>query len=210
MSRLSKLAVATCALCLTGVLVAATGSAAGRAGAGPQASVADVGATSKGRAARRRCLVRKRAARRRSVARCARIRRAAVRRPVAERLAAVAPGTPALGGDPGGGGQGDSGGSSPALGRFVSVAAREWSFKLSRPVVAAGSVTVELRNVGEDPHNLVVGPDDGSHSALAGWADTEPGALLRQAVTLPAGQYLLWCSLAGHEQLGMSARLRVE
>jgi len=40
----------------------------------------------------------------------------------------------------------------------VSVAAREWTFTLSRPVVAAGSVTVELRNVGEDPHNLVVSP----------------------------------------------------
>ena len=32
--------------------------------------------------------------------------------------------------------------------------------------VAAGRVTVELRNVGEDPHDLVIGPDDGTHTPL--------------------------------------------
>ncbi len=65
-------------------------------------------------------------------------------------------------------------------------------------------------HVGEDPHNLVVSPDDGSHVPLAGWADTAPGATLRQSVTLGAGRYQLWCSLAGHEQQGMSADLVVE
>jgi uncharacterized cupredoxin-like copper-binding protein len=71
-------------------------------------------------------------------------------------------------------------------------------------------VTVELRNVGEDPHNLVVSPDDGSHTPLADWAETGPGGYLRQTVALPAGRYLLFCSLEGHEAAGMSARLRVE
>ena len=108
-----------------------------------------------------------------------------------------------------------AGGSAPpppsaGLPRFVSVAAREWSLTLSRPVVGTGSVTIELRNLGEDPHNLVVNPDDGSHAPLAGWAETEPGGVLRQSVTLDAGRYLLFCSLEGHEAAGMSVRLRVE
>ena len=71
-------------------------------------------------------------------------------------------------------------------------------------------MTIELRNVGEDPHNLVVSPDDGSHTPLAGWAETDPGGVLRQSVTLGAGRYLLFCSLEGHEAAGMSVRLRVE
>jgi hypothetical protein len=89
------------------------------------------------------------------------------------------------------------------------VAAREWSLTLSRPAVATGAVTVELRNLGEDPHNLVVSPDDGTHVPLATFSETDPGALERRALTLSAGRYLLWCSLEGHEALGMRTTLRV-
>ena len=96
------------------------------------------------------------------------------------------------------------------LSRFVSVAAREWSLTLSRPVVGTGSVTIELRNVGEDPHNLVVSPDNGSHTPVGAWAETDPGGMLRRSVTLGAGRYLLFCSLEGHEAAGMSVKLRVE
>jgi hypothetical protein len=149
----------------------------------------------------------------RTRARCARVRRVRVREAVAERLSPSAPGDVGGlgGGDEGGsGGGGSGGGSTPALGRFVSVSAREWSFTLSRPIVGAGSVTVELRNVGEDPHNLVVSPDDGSHLPLASWADSDPGTAQRQSVTLGAGRYQLWCSLPDHEQQGMSVDLVVQ
>jgi hypothetical protein len=102
-------------------------------------------------------------------------------------------------------------GSPPAepLPRYVSVAAREWSLTLSRPLVGAGKVTVELRNVGEDPHDLVLSPDDGSHTALASFPETGPGGVTKLGVTVPAGRYLLWCSLPGHEGLGMHAKLQV-
>jgi hypothetical protein len=135
--------------------------------------------------------------------------------PAPERLSAegLAPRSPA-GGDgpapaPRPGPGADPGPGSP-LQRFVSVAAAEWSLTLSRPVVGHGSVTVELRNVGEDPHNLILSPDDGSHSPLAAWPETLPGEYQRQTVPLPVGHYLLWCSLEGHEAAGMSVRLRVE
>jgi hypothetical protein len=98
----------------------------------------------------------------------------------------------------------------PPLGRFVSVASREYSLTLSRPVVASGSVTVELRNPGEDPHDLVISPDDDSHTPLASFGETASGGMLRKTVSLPAGRYLLWCSLEGHEALGMHAVLRAE
>jgi uncharacterized cupredoxin-like copper-binding protein len=63
--------------------------------------------------------------------------------------------------------------------------------------------------VGEDPHNLVVSPDDGSHTQLDAFPETGPGGVARRTVTLDPGRYRLWCSLDGHEEVGMSARLEV-
>ena len=99
--------------------------------------------------------------------------------------------------------------SAPAPPRFVSVAAREFSLTLSRPLVGSGAVTVELRNSGEDPHNLVVSPE-GTHSPLASFSEIDPGTYERRSVTLAPGRYQLWCSLEFHEGLGMSTTLRVQ
>ena len=99
---------------------------------------------------------------------------------------------------------------APVLGRFVGIDAREFSFTLSRPVVAAGTVTFELRNRGEDPHNMVVSPE-GTHDRLAAFEDLEAeSGMAQQRADLPAGRYYLWCSLTFHEQAGMHANLRVE
>jgi len=92
----------------------------------------------------------------------------------------------------------------------VGIDAREFSFTLSRPVVASGTVTFELRNRGEDPHNMVVSPE-GTHDRLAAFEDLEAETgIARQRVDLPAGRYYLWCSLEFHEAAGMHASLRVE
>ena len=97
----------------------------------------------------------------------------------------------------------------PALPSFVSVSAREFSLTLSRPLVGAGGVRIELRNVGEDPHNLVVSPE-GTHTPLASFSTLDPGTYDQQSVTLAPGRYQLWCSLEGHEAKGMSVTLRVQ
>jgi hypothetical protein len=89
------------------------------------------------------------------------------------------------------------------------VAAREFSLTLSRPLVAAGDVRIELRNNGEDPHNLVVSPD-GTHTPLAAFSELDPGLYERRTVALAPGRYQLWCSLEFHEGLGMSVTLRVD
>ena len=69
---------------------------------------------------------------------------------------------------------------------------------------------IELRNSGEDPHNLVVSPDDGTHTPLASFSTLDPGLYERKSVTLAPGRYQLWCSLEGHETKGMSVTLRVQ
>ena len=98
---------------------------------------------------------------------------------------------------------------APGLPTFVSVAAKEFALTLSRPLVGAGDVRVELRNVGEDPHNLVVSPE-GTHTPLASFTTLDPGLYERRTVSLTPGRYQLWCSLESHEGLGMSVTLRVE
>jgi hypothetical protein len=137
--------------------------------------------------------------------------RRAKRRPAArrlERLLGVGPG-PAPAPAPGGGQQEGPAPDAPVLPRFVSVAAREFSLTLSRPLVGAGAVTIELRNSGEDPHNLVVSPE-GTHTPLASFSEIDPGTYERRSVDLAAGRYALWCSLEFHEGLGMSTTLKVQ
>jgi len=97
----------------------------------------------------------------------------------------------------------------PVLPSFVSVGAKEFSLTLSRPLVGKGTVRVELRNNGEDPHNLVVSPE-GTHTPLASFSTLDPGAYERRSVTLDPGSYRLWCALELHEGLGMSVTLRVQ
>ena len=85
---------------------------------------------------------------------------------------------------------------APVLPSFVSV-------------VGAGTVRIELRNSGEDPHTLVVSPDEG-HDPLASFSTLDPGLYERRSVALAPGRYQLWCSLEGHEAKGMSVTLRVQ
>jgi hypothetical protein len=194
------------------VLLAAAALAAltapGAAVAGDGTQRADAKRTAKGERAKR-CARPSRGRTRR--ARCARIRRVARARPAAERLVALRPPLPgAPGGGPGDPGNPGDGTPGPPAARFVSVRALEFSLTLSRPRLDAGAVTIELRNNGEDPHNLIVSPDDGSHDPLVSWADTDPGQILRKSVTLGAGRYQLWCSLLDHEAQGMTVDLVVE
>ena len=95
------------------------------------------------------------------------------------------------------------------LSRYVSVSGDEFSLSLSRPLVGAGVVTVEFRNVGEDPHDLNIKRAGGT-LALDPFGQALPGSLTKGDRTLAAGQYYLWCSLLDHEALGMSAYLQVQ
>jgi hypothetical protein len=134
-------------------------------------------------------------------ARCAQVRRLVTRPSQTERLLDL--GRPAQ--DP----PAEPPPGDAPLPSFVSVGAKEFSLTLSRPLVGKGSVRVELRNNGEDPHNLVVSPE-GTHTPLASFSTVDPGTYERKSVTLDPGRYQLWCSLEGHEAKGMSVTLRVQ
>ena len=80
---------------------------------------------------------------------------------------------------------------------------------LSRAFVGAGLVTVELRNMGEDPHDLVVAPEGGG-TPVGEFEEVLPGSYTAEGMTISAGRYTLFCSLPGHAEAGMTATLRVE
>ena len=90
----------------------------------------------------------------------------------------------------------------------MKVVAREFSLTLSRQLVPAGTVAVELDNHGEDPHDLRV---ESAANALAGFnfALTKPGTFATRRLELGPGTWKLYCTLEGHEALGMSATLTV-
>jgi hypothetical protein len=111
---------------------------------------------------------------------------------------------------PGPGAPGSPGGPAPGqpLPDYVAVTASEWRLALSRPLVGTGLVTVELRNAGEDPHDLVVAPEGGGTPAHH-FPETDPGIYTAAGMQLAAGRYTLFCSLPGHAEAGMTATLRV-
>jgi uncharacterized cupredoxin-like copper-binding protein len=91
--------------------------------------------------------------------------------------------------------------------------AQEWSLWPSRASVPAGTVYVGLWNRGQDMHDAMirrlnsagqmVGP------VLGHVKVTMPGKISEATWHLRAGRYELYCSMPGHMQLGMHARLTV-
>jgi plastocyanin len=91
--------------------------------------------------------------------------------------------------------------------------AQEWSLWPSRGQVPAGKVYVELWNRGQDMHDAMirrinaagqmVGPIVGRVKV------TMPGKISDATWHLKAGHYELYCSMPGHIQLGMHAKLTV-
>ena len=83
----------------------------------------------------------------------------------------------------------------------VKVAAKEFSFTLSRHSVAAGRVAFDIRNNGKMQHDFEI---DGHTSKIVG-----PGQTTTLTVTLKRGSYPYKCTVDSHAKLGMKGVLRV-
>ena len=90
----------------------------------------------------------------------------------------------------------------------VGVGEREWRVSLYRSEVPVGPVKLNVRNFGEDGHDLAVRTR--GRRVLGSLPELRPGetATLRVRLRDP-GRYVVFCSLEGHEARGMRARLRV-
>jgi uncharacterized cupredoxin-like copper-binding protein len=120
------------------------------------------------------------------------------------------------------GGSSDSSGGAPV----IQVTERDFRIDVSPAHVAAGDVTLQVRNAGPDRHELLVIPYAGGRLPLSPdgltldetlFKNSEPGSLepaqpgstRRLSVRLAPGHYLLFCNMEGHFMAGMSAQLVV-
>jgi len=88
------------------------------------------------------------------------------------------------------------------------VTAREFTLTLSRREVSGSQTVVELVDGGQDEHDLHIRPAAGS-ADVAAFPTILPGSHQDATFALAPGTYTLYCSLPGHEQLGMKATLVV-
>jgi uncharacterized cupredoxin-like copper-binding protein len=73
--------------------------------------------------------------------------------------------------------------------------------------VPAGRVLLQMRNIGEDDHDLVVRTAAGR--VVAAMPDVRPGRTGQLRATLRPGRYTLVCRITGHEGAGMTTTIRV-
>ena len=90
----------------------------------------------------------------------------------------------------------------------VQVVAQEFRYSLSRQTIRAGWAVIELRNAGEDAHDLVLRRVGGTRTYS--WPVTQPGGVVDRTVKLLPGTYRLYCGVANHRTLGMRATLQVK
>ena len=97
--------------------------------------------------------------------------------------------------------------SAPApLARVLSFA-DEFRFNTSRSAVPAGPVLLQVKNIGEDKHDLrIVGPR-GAVRAETGVVG--PGDLGQIRTRLARGRYTYFCTIADHAGRGMTGSLLV-
>ncbi len=90
----------------------------------------------------------------------------------------------------------------------VQVTAQEFRYTLSRQSIKAGWAIIELRNGGQDAHDLRMRRVGGTR--VYAWPNVQPGHIADETFKLLPGIYLLWCGVANHRTLGMTATLVVK
>jgi plastocyanin len=90
----------------------------------------------------------------------------------------------------------------------IGIGEREYAIAVYRPKVRPGKVKLNVRNLGEDVHDLVV--ERGGRKVGGLTTVIKPGSSATLRLTLKhTGTYTLVCTIADHEQRGMKATLRV-
>jgi plastocyanin len=99
-------------------------------------------------------------------------------------------------------------GATASRGTSVGVSEREWRVSLYRARVPVGVVRLNAHNYGEDGHDLAI--RNASGRVLGAVPKVRPGRTdtLRVRLRHP-GRYVVFCTLEGHEAMGMRARLTV-
>ena len=89
----------------------------------------------------------------------------------------------------------------------LSVSVADFMIDPSDLEVAGPTVTIDVTNDGPTPHNLSI--RDAGGEVLFATADLSVGDMETITGELEPGEYTIFCSLGGHESLGMSGTLTV-
>jgi plastocyanin len=89
----------------------------------------------------------------------------------------------------------------------VQVVAEEFRLALSRQTIKAGWAIIELRNSGEDAHDLKLRRVGGTRVYAVPVAQS--GQTVDREFKLLPGTYRVYCGIANHRALGMQATLVV-
>ena len=91
-------------------------------------------------------------------------------------------------------------------GETVDIAETEYKLDPSDATVKAGSVTFNVSNDGSTVHNLEIEGNGVEEET----EDLQPGASGELTVDLKPGSYEMYCSIDGHEDLGMKGEVTVQ
>ena len=99
--------------------------------------------------------------------------------------------------------------SSPSAPSPVTLQATEVDFAIELPQtdLAAGSYTIEVANEGDATHDLVI--EDASGNEVAASEVIAPGQSGRVEVSLQPGEYVFYCSIGNHREMGMEVAVTV-
>ena len=96
----------------------------------------------------------------------------------------------------------------PAAPAHVLAFASEYRLSASRRRAPAGRLIAQLKNTGQDDHDLTVRRAAGG-ALLGSTGVVHAGGLGTLRLTLKPGSYVLYCSISDHEARGMRAGLVV-
>jgi uncharacterized cupredoxin-like copper-binding protein len=99
--------------------------------------------------------------------------------------------------------------SSPSPAPQTPVAVELADFKITPSTlnVSAGNVTFQVTSQGPTLHNFTI--RDAAGESVANSVDLHAGDSDEVTANLAAGEYVIFCSFAGHESLGMHSALTV-
>jgi uncharacterized cupredoxin-like copper-binding protein len=89
-----------------------------------------------------------------------------------------------------------------AVAKTIAVQEKEYKITLATKTVAHGPIALKITNVGKIQHDIAI---QGSKKTSL----ISPGKTATLTVTLKKGTYTLYCTVPGHRQLGMVAKLTV-
>jgi len=102
---------------------------------------------------------------------------------------------------------GEPTGTAAAAADATEITVRDMTIEPGELSVSTGVVTLAVTNEGPTPHNVRIRDADGN--VLFGTRDLRRGEAETTSGTLEPGEYTMFCSLPGHESLGVVGTLTV-